>query len=297
MATVLMIVWRNWTSVISRLFLASRSWLRGASILKFLSSGWVRPRVRLRVVDRVEGRERVVGVPLVVVEADGQVGAGLDREADAEVPDVRLRVDGRAPAEGVRSLRVGRVLAQGAEQEGVVVALVGEDGLRAQLGVVALDRDVGVVLERPLDGVVQRQLAGWCPAATAVCAWAVDPVAAGGSCADVGTGVTRPMTASTAESARILALMSFVSSRLAYGAVHRGRGAILLHGALGGPFPATRTREHHVCLTRGSRQKIRQFACSYRGQVPGGKGKTRRAERECPARPSGPKKRAAPESS
>ncbi len=49
MATVLMIVWRNCTSVISRLFLASRSWFRGLSILKFFSSGWVRPMVRLEL--------------------------------------------------------------------------------------------------------------------------------------------------------------------------------------------------------------------------------------------------------
>ena len=41
-----MIVWRNWTSVISRFFLVSLRFRRGASILRFLSSGCVRLKAR-----------------------------------------------------------------------------------------------------------------------------------------------------------------------------------------------------------------------------------------------------------
>src|SRR5574341_1236071 len=44
-----MIVWRNWTSVISRFFLASLSCSRGLSVLKFLSSGCVRLNDRFEV--------------------------------------------------------------------------------------------------------------------------------------------------------------------------------------------------------------------------------------------------------
>jgi hypothetical protein len=48
-ATELMIVWRNCTSEISRLFLASRSWFRGASTLKPLRRGWVMLMERLEL--------------------------------------------------------------------------------------------------------------------------------------------------------------------------------------------------------------------------------------------------------
>jgi hypothetical protein len=62
-ATVLMTVWRNWTSEISLFFLASFMDRRVLSILKFCNRGWVRVAVRLEAKDGLK-----VEKTLLVVE-------------------------------------------------------------------------------------------------------------------------------------------------------------------------------------------------------------------------------------
>jgi hypothetical protein len=114
--------------------------------------------VELRAVVRVQRGERVVRVALEVVEVDRERAARLlQRDLGAEVPHVLLRVHDVAAREGARALGVGRGAVEGRVEHRVERALRAEDVLLAQLGVVARDREVRVVLESPLDGLVERQ--------------------------------------------------------------------------------------------------------------------------------------------
>ena len=132
------------------------------------------------------------------------------------------------------------------------------------------------------------------PAGTAVRACAADTVAAGGSCAD---GRHRRDEADDGQhgrkrpnpSSHVLRVLQACHWRSAPWA----RGDLTPRGAEwtipGHPDPRA-----SLGLTKGSRQKIRQFACFTRGQVPlGRKGKTTKGRAGCPARPSSRKRAAA----